>query len=310
MKRFLMVLVCLTLLLETCACGQGTPAKQAQEALTWQEQYDLGIRYLSEGNYEEAIIAFTATIEIDSKRADGYEKLADAYVALGDSESAINILRQGAETIGDDTLFRDYIAELTAEVEQSPKPSSESFPEPTSGPRVERSDNSDGSYVLFYYDSEGNMAQYYDVAGHMTREEFYNPDGTLDRIYYYDAAGNGAYLEIYAQDGTLYSITYNDAAGNWPRVEFYNPDGTLNSYSLSYYNSVGHKTRWEDHDSDGTLSMVHYCDSAESVTRVEYYNPDGTMNCYSLHYYDEAGNKTRQEGYDAAGNLINTQTYK
>ena len=48
----------LTILLLT-ACGQSGEAK-------WQEQYDLGVRYLSEGNYEEAIVAFTAAVSSDS----------------------------------------------------------------------------------------------------------------------------------------------------------------------------------------------------------------------------------------------------
>ena len=57
-------LACIILILSISACGQTGP--------TWQEQYDLGIRYLSEGNYEEAIIAFTAAIEIDPKQVDAY----------------------------------------------------------------------------------------------------------------------------------------------------------------------------------------------------------------------------------------------
>ena len=55
-----------------CACGQSAEA-------AWQEQYDLGVRYLSEGNYEEAIIAFTAAIDIDPKQPDAYLGLADVY---------------------------------------------------------------------------------------------------------------------------------------------------------------------------------------------------------------------------------------
>ena len=63
------------------SCGQSAEAQ-------WQEQYDLGVRYLSEGNYEEAVIAFTAAIEIDPKRTEAYSGLADAYLAMGDYESA------------------------------------------------------------------------------------------------------------------------------------------------------------------------------------------------------------------------------
>ena len=60
------------------ACGQ--------KASTWQEQYDLGVRYLSEGNYDEAIIAFTAAIEIDPKRAPAYVGRGDAYIGSGETE--------------------------------------------------------------------------------------------------------------------------------------------------------------------------------------------------------------------------------
>lgn len=56
----------------------------------WQEQYDLGVRYLSEGKYEEAVIAFTAAIEIDENPAAAYAGLGDAYLALGNNEEAAN----------------------------------------------------------------------------------------------------------------------------------------------------------------------------------------------------------------------------
>lgn len=45
----------------------------------WQEQYDLGIRCLQEGRYEEAILAFNAVIEINPNLADAYRMRAVAY---------------------------------------------------------------------------------------------------------------------------------------------------------------------------------------------------------------------------------------
>lgn len=51
---------------------------------TWQEQYDLGMRYLTESNYEQAILAFTAAIEINPNQAGAYVGRADAYVGWGD----------------------------------------------------------------------------------------------------------------------------------------------------------------------------------------------------------------------------------
>ena len=64
----------LTALLAACS-------KSAEER--WQEQYDLGQQYLLEENYEEAIVAFTAAIEIDPNQADAYIGRGDAYILSG-----------------------------------------------------------------------------------------------------------------------------------------------------------------------------------------------------------------------------------
>ena len=88
MKRIFVLTLSLVLVL--CACGQSGP--------TWQEQYDLGVRYLSEGNYEEAIIAFTAAIEIDSKRAPAYVGRGDAYAGSGELEETLTLAQADYET--------------------------------------------------------------------------------------------------------------------------------------------------------------------------------------------------------------------
>lgn len=71
----------------------------------WQEQYDLGVRYLSEGNYEEAIIAFTAAIEIDPKKPNTYIGLYEAYIEISDYEAAEAIIEKAREMCGDLEYF-------------------------------------------------------------------------------------------------------------------------------------------------------------------------------------------------------------
>ena len=70
----------------------------------WQKKYDLGMKYLEEGNYEEALTAFDSAVSIDDKRAEAYIKLAEIYTTLGDTESAENIKRAGYEKTGVDDL--------------------------------------------------------------------------------------------------------------------------------------------------------------------------------------------------------------
>lgn len=75
-QPWIRVILTIGMVLSLAACGQST-----QE--TWQEQYDLGVRYLSEGNYEEAILAFTAAIEIDPRRPEALVGRGDAYGRSG-----------------------------------------------------------------------------------------------------------------------------------------------------------------------------------------------------------------------------------
>lgn len=90
--------VLLTVLLLCAACGQ------KESVLTWQDQYDLGVRYLSDGNYEEAIIAFTAAIEIDPKQAGAYIGLADAYIAQGDTDASRRVIEDAIAAVGEEAV--------------------------------------------------------------------------------------------------------------------------------------------------------------------------------------------------------------
>ena len=94
-----LALACALLL---CACG-----KSAQAA--WQEQYDLGVKYLEEGSWEEAIIAFTAAIEIDPKRPEAYEGAARAYESMEKLEEARALLERALEQVEDEELRQLYL---------------------------------------------------------------------------------------------------------------------------------------------------------------------------------------------------------
>lgn len=101
-------------LLVLCLMCLGLYACSKDSAASWQEQYDLGIRYLSDGNYQEAILAFNAAIEIDPKQADAYLGLADAYEAMGDREMAIQVLQDALENVEDPDAVATIKVRLTA----------------------------------------------------------------------------------------------------------------------------------------------------------------------------------------------------
>ena len=82
MKKVISAILAALLLLSLIACGAKDP---------WQEQYDLGLRYLNEGNYQEAVIAFEAAIEIDPNRVEAYSGLSNTYMAMGEYDKGLQV---------------------------------------------------------------------------------------------------------------------------------------------------------------------------------------------------------------------------
>lgn len=237
MKRIISLILAVLMILSLVACGKNMEP-------SWQEQYDLGVRYLSEGNYEEAIIAFTAAIEIDPKREEAYVGLADVYYATGDTAKAEEILSQISEQ-GDDT--QNVVS-------------------------VERTDHFDGSYSVAEYDASGNCV----------RVTQYNADGTVDCYWVseYDAFGNEERLTFYNADGTVdeYLVFEYDASGNCERETHYNADDTVDYYWLAEFDDFGNVVRNTRYDADGTVREIYeYEGDVIRRGRWTSYNADGTV---------------------------------
>lgn len=73
------------------------PETAISQAPTWQEQYDLGVKYLSEGNCQEAILAFNLAIEIDPEQAPAYVGRGDAYVLSGKTGDNLKLAKTDYE---------------------------------------------------------------------------------------------------------------------------------------------------------------------------------------------------------------------
>ena len=326
MKRICSWLLTLALVLGLCACGQSAQAK-------WQEQYDLGVRYLSEGNYEEAIIAFTAAIDIDPKRPEGfigrgdayalsgdtednlsaaqadYEAaialdetmpggwlgLADVYIRQGDYDKALEVLREGLDKTGGDQSIADKIEEME----------SGSF-----------SDSSGNLRRKSYYDENGALTAYF------TYTYTYNSQGRTASVTGFDAGGNQvSHIDcVYDQAGNqlVSAGSYHiddgrlglqeneyDANGKVIKETLHvsdTVDSEVDSYTLGTYDGEGNLTRREHFEGTGELSWIRTYEYSEGVVAKEtLYNGDGTLRSYYLYEYDSEDRLIGRNYYDEAG---------
>ena len=141
-KKFLFIAIVLVVIGLIAALVLLIPT--SAKAKKVEEQLNLGAKYLSELDYEQAIVAYEAVIKIDPKCEEAYLALADIYIATGDFEKAEDILKQAEEAIGEDVTVS--VETKKQEVEKvreeqkvtvptaTPSPTSTSVPSPTEEP--------------------------------------------------------------------------------------------------------------------------------------------------------------------------------
>lgn len=170
MKRIAGLILCFCMIFAICSCGS-----KNNNVSTWQEQYDLGVRYLFEGNYEEAILAFTVAIEIDPKRPEGYSGLAEAYTGAGNIDAARKALEDGFAATGS-----EEIRSLLEEMEESEIDLPMQDVNDTAASEV--SESLELSNITYRYEKGGEMAELNDgaVGGLYLSFTAHGPEGLCD----------------------------------------------------------------------------------------------------------------------------------
>ena len=323
MKRTVSLLLALVLLLTLCGCG-----KKGSGA-AWQEQYDLGVRYLSDGNYEEAIIAFTAAIEIDPKRAEGYTGRGSAYLGKGSADEYLTAAFTDFETALslDDANADAYLG--MAEVYIARKQFDEAMEilrqgvEKTGDQRLtdRLSELEDGNIADYWgrtlketrYDGNGALTCWfeydYNDLGQCTDITSYGPDGSqIQHIEQrYDEQGNTLY-GVYGlfDDGSILGATFT-----------YNSTGDCEKWILDSgesitltYDAEGRCVRKDFYyDKTGALTNYETTEYGDNYVRYSNYDADGMLWGYYVHIFNEQEQCVKAESYDANGILTDYSIY-
>lgn len=275
-KNVTLVAIALLLgLLTSCTEGASeNSVEPSAEAMSWQEQYDLGVRYLSEGNYAEAIIAFTTAIEIDPKQPGAYLGLANAYIETGNKDAAREILEVGVAAVDDPAELEELLQTLESAGLAEVSPSEEDHTE-------EREYNEDGTLKRQnYFDADGKLESYrlYVDSGDpgVKRIDNYTADGIFTgyTLYYKSEDGLSSYSEGFDAEGnsTGKSVRVSDESGKWLYSAGLNEDGSEWSRNEAIYDANGENIGWDTYRDGELVSYARY----ENGTTV-YYNADGSV---------------------------------
>ena len=294
MKRAVCLLLALLLL---AGCGGA--------AAGWQEQYDLGLRYLNEENFQEAILAFTEAIAIDPNRPELYVGRAGAYIASG--ETAENLAAALADyetaralgyTAADlwlglaDVYIRQGDYDKAREVLEEGLAATGGDPDIQA--KLDELDSgavTDGAGRLRWrsgFDENGDLAWYHVYS--------YDEDGWETGVTHYDGAGN--------ELGHL-DLTYDEDHRPVQTFAFSGSDGWLIRVENTY-NEAGQVVREASYPLDdhlATISEYTYDDQGRRV-RLDSFMLDGQPLGYTLYGWGaDAGQLDWLENYSAAGTL-------
>lgn len=276
--------------------------KENTEAL-WQEQYDLGNRYLSNGNYEEAIVAFCAAIDIDPKRPEAYRGAANAYIAMGDYESAADILDRGAEETGDEDMKAES-EQLKEAIPAVPEENTQSAEKQlTAIMRYDSSGDPETEYRFSYnaqgYISEIRYVHHDNEDSEMVYNLTYDDEGRL----LLHSTGDPGDISRYGYD----EYTYNDAG---QLIKFASKEGSAYEEIFEY-----------DEHGLPVRSVVNY-GFYESITEythngqgllthklITHHIPDGPWSEEYYYEYNEQGRVAKETYQQAPYERISLYSY-
>ena len=231
-----------------------------------QKQLDLGNKYLEEMDYEQALVAFEAALDINPMNADAYLGIVEVYIRTNEFEKALEIAKEGYEATGDERLKEKIDMIEKGDIFAS------------NGWAMRQS----------CYDAEGKLLYYYQFT--------YNLKGQKDSVTRCDA--NGSEIEHLELD-------YDEEGRELVSYGTQDDDGMIRmiKYTFEYDNNT---TRTIHHDGISDVVDWYEENEISADGKVMHsvrYSADGIVQNSYDHEYDESGNMIKLFQYDAKGNL-------
>ena len=237
----------------------------------YEHQLSLGKKYLNELDYEKAIAAYRAAIEIDPKNPDAYKALAELYVEMEEPEEALAVLQEGIDATEDEILEKMY-----EQVEEQPV---QSFASDMDDVKTNNTGSSDN------YESDAGTSD--------SDEKDTNNDSAHAGDGSYTRTGEYVIFGSYEQDG---NVNNGPEPIEWEVLDEGNGKMLLISrYILDWqpYNTDKTAVTWENCTLRSWLNNDFYniafsTDEQSRIITADLSNPDNT-------YWDISGGNNTQD---------------
>ena len=269
-------------------------------------QLALAEKYMSELNYEEAILAYKAAIEIDPKCEDAYLELLDLYIAMEAYDMAEEVIAQAENSLDDEIILamREKTNTLLASADTETDNKSENTNqenETTTEAGIHEEENTEVEYTIEWIDGVRKV-----LANGVVDETF---SGELDYSPAKYTFVNGVLTKCsvtWAEGGSHIEESHYDSSGRCVKYVVYNSDGSINFlYTFDETDSDGNTTKYTRYNADGNVDHWYICEYENKLlVKSTEYDAAGSIIFRSEHEYDANGNMTKSKRYDAAGSII------
>ena len=301
-------------------------------------QLALAEKYMSELNYEAAILAYKAAIEIDPKCEDAYLELLDLYIVTESYDKAEEVIAQAENNFDDEIILamrektNTLLASADIEADNKSENTNQEENETTTEAGIHEEENTEVEYTIEWIDGvrkvlangvvdetfsgelDYSPAKYTFVNGVLTKcSVTWAEGGSHIEESHYDSSGRCVKYVVYNSDGGinfLYTFDETDSDGNTTKYTRYKADGNVDHwYICEYENKLLVKST--EYDAAGSIIFrsEHEYDANGNITKSKSYNADGVINYWNEWEYDANGNKTKMKSYNADGSVSSVSEY-
>ncbi|MGN0553929.1 MAG: tetratricopeptide repeat protein, partial [Oscillospiraceae bacterium] len=311
-RIFIYIAIAVTVLvsgiLTVLSSSQGA-AEKAQKFI------DLGNKYLIELSYDKAVIEFNKAIEIEPKNADAYIGLAEAYIGLGDTDSAVDALKRGYDLTGDERIKEKLDELLGVDVNDEAEVTTEKTTEALeTGTFID--EMIEISIPIAFFDSSDNEYGFmehiytdkgYEINVQSSQAEFCSiiyivPDELPFEVNGESYGPVSIFVSKY-NDSFFLNFHLDSDNNDWdncanPEVTYYDEDGSIKTRAENEYDSENKLVKCTVYNSDNEAVRIkeYYYDENGLLS---YITENDTLRCE--YFYDNNGNKVKHIQYTPDG---------